>query len=320
MDCAGTACLEALRVVRVLDGACRTRGAGSRAGVTNTAALVVLGDSGSGVATSGRSRASRCGRDNRRSSGDVSRARADSNGGHLGCREGGTGGRDRSDDRADRNGSRVDGSGDRVNRGGGRDNNDSSGHNGRRSRDRDRWSNNRGYGDNSGRGGSSRGRGDNGDASNGLGAGGRNRTNTELTSDGNRRDGSTRRNIRLGVRIVQVVDEARVRVRVGLLEVDASAKSDRARRDDLELNALHVQLYTTGRVDLVCSIGLVESDDLGAEEVLASRKIGDGDGDVALVGNELVGRLYASLVSSKYTGSSQIGNVPIERCKPRRRS
>jgi hypothetical protein len=41
----------------------------------------------------------------------------------------------------------------------------------------------------------------------------------------------------------------------------------------------------------------VERYDFRAEEVLAGREVRDGDGDFALGGNELVGGLYAWLVS-----------------------
>lgn len=70
---------------------------------------------------------------------------------------------------------------------------------------------------------------------------------------------------------------------------------------DADLHALHVELRATGRVDVVRRVGLVQGDDLAAEEVVAGRE-GGGQREAAnpFVGDERVDRpeLSASVVAS----------------------
>lgn len=69
-----------------------------------------------------------------------------------------------------------------------------------------------------------------------------------------------------------------------------------------------------GGVHVVRSIGLVEGDDLGAEEVLSSSEVGDSDRDMALVGNEEVGSLCMRVSQDICQDESQC--VPSRSCRP----
>lgn len=86
---------------------------------------------------------------------------------------------------------------------------------------------------------------------------------------------------------VEVVDDAGA-VAVCAWEADARGESEGSTGGDFDLDALHVELRTTGGVAGVGCVGLVEGDELRAEEVLAGGKVGDVDVVLALGGNELV--------------------------------
>ena len=87
----------------------------------------------------------------------------------------------------------------------------------------------------------------------------------------------------LGLAGVDVEEDTGVGGRVGLGHVDTSAgEGGRAGAGDLDLTATVVELGTT------LAVGLVESNDLRADQVVTSSEVGKGDGDLTLVGDEVL--------------------------------
>ena len=81
---------------------------------------------------------------------------------------------------------------------------------------------------------------------------------------------------------VDVAENTWVSGAVGLRHVDASRKLSRAGAGNLDLTAAIVELGSA------LSAGLVEGDDLRADEVVTSLKAGEGDSDGTLIGDEVV--------------------------------
>lgn len=112
--------------------------------------------------------------------------------------------------------------------------------------------------------------------------GGRRATGAEV-EDGRTRDGIA------GNSSVDVEDDAGVAVGVTGVDVEVLAGDDSARTGDLKLNAGRIELSTAGGVGVEGGIGLVESNDLLPDQILAGGKVGGNSESVlAVVGNDLV--------------------------------
>lgn len=99
---------------------------------------------------------------------------------------------------------------------------------------------------------------------------------TVATGDGSARpDSGTGDNVVTSGRVVQVVNDSGVGVGVGTGEGDTGGKGEGTGTGNLELETGGVELDTTGRVAGVGSVGLVEGEELRAEQVLAGLQGGD---------------------------------------------
>jgi hypothetical protein len=139
-----------------------------------------------------------------------------------------------------------------------------------------------------------------------LGASRRNSADPELARNCDRGDSSAGGDVGRSGLAVHVEDDAFVRVGVVLEEVDPGRERDGAGGDDLELDAVHVELSAAGGVGGERDVALVERDDLRAEQVLAGLEVRDGDGDVTLGGDELVGSLYAGWLGENHVSKRRL--------------
>lgn len=110
---------------------------------------------------------------------------------------------------------------------------------------------------------------------------------------------------------VEVEDNTLVSIGVILVEVEGLIGDGAAGAGDLDLDARGVELSTTGRVGVVGVIGLVVSDDLLADQILASLETGGKiEVNLAVVGLELVnsplGAIVAGLLDLGPDGASAI--------------
>jgi hypothetical protein len=101
-----------------------------------------------------------------------------------------------------------------------------------------------------------------------------------------------------GVRTVEVEDNALVGGGVALVEVELLIRDGGTRASDLNLSARGVELSTTGGVGGVSNVGLVVSNDLLADNVLASlQSRGKSEGGLALGLDELVNSPLLAIVT-----------------------
>jgi len=125
------------------------------------------------------------------------------------------------------------------------------------------------------------------DGSSGLGRGRRSRDSRGTASAGALKESRARNRVR-SRSIVDVEQHALV---VGLVrgpEVDARRESDGAGRCDGDLAAAVVEL------GFACGVGLVEGDDLRADEIVAFGEVGDRDVDYTAILVELVDGPYCA--------------------------
>ena len=110
------------------------------------------------------------------------------------------------------------------------------------------------------------------------------RASTVTSASGTRPDGGTGEGE--STTTVQVEGDGSERVSTG--EGDTGGKVD-GTRAELDLSAGNVELSTTGRVGSVGSVGLVEGDPFGTDEVTTSSEVGEDDVVLTLVADEDVG-------------------------------
>lgn len=98
------------------------------------------------------------------------------------------------------------------------------------------------------------------------------------------------------IAVIDVPVDAKIAIGVCTWEGVSSGKR-RSRSSNVDLDARGIELSTTNAVLRVERIGLVQANDFSTEEIVSSGNVGDGDGVLALVGEQPVDSPLASTVS-----------------------